>query len=141
MLQWTRRLRRGFNSCIIGGCATLIRIVRQQHDCNIMKRLFSSPDGAAIGLVRSRLEAAGIECEMRNEHLSPAMLGTPFDPELWVLRDSQFAEASNSWPLGVRHHHSRWRPIERWTGGRTRQSNETRDCKLVPGPISLARRQ
>ena len=31
---------------------------------------------------------------MRNEHLSPAMPGTPFDPELWVLRDSQFAEAN-----------------------------------------------
>jgi hypothetical protein len=49
-----------------------------------MKRLFSSPDSAEIGLVRSRLEAAGIECEMRNEHLSLAMPGTPFDPELWV---------------------------------------------------------
>ena len=59
-----------------------------------MKLLFSSPDSAEIGLVRSRLEAAGIECEMRNEHLSPALPGTPFDPELWVLRDSQFAEAS-----------------------------------------------
>src|ERR1035437_2274884 len=58
-----------------------------------MKRLFSSPDSAEIGLVRSRLEAAAIECEMRNEHLSSAMPGTPFDPELWVLRDSQFAEA------------------------------------------------
>jgi hypothetical protein len=67
--------------------------VRRQQDCNIMKRLFSSPDSAEIGLIRSRLEAAGIECEMRNEHLSSAMPGTPFDPELWVLRDSQFAEA------------------------------------------------
>ena len=69
-------------------------MVRRQCDCNIMKRLFSSPDSAEIGLIRSRLEGAGIECEMRNEHLSPAMPGTPFDPELWVLRDSQFAEAS-----------------------------------------------
>jgi hypothetical protein len=59
-----------------------------------MKRLFSSPDSAEIGLVRSRLEAVGIKCELRNEHLSPAMPGTLFDPELWVLRDSQFAEAS-----------------------------------------------
>ena len=59
-----------------------------------MKRLFSSSDSAEIGLLRSRLEAAGIECEMRNEDMSPAMPGTPFDPELWVLRDSQFAEAS-----------------------------------------------
>jgi hypothetical protein len=67
---------------------------KAQHDCNIMKLLFSSPDSAELGLVRSRLEAAGIECEVRNEHLSPAMPGTPFDPELWILRDSQFTEAS-----------------------------------------------
>ena len=59
-----------------------------------MKRLFSSPDSVQIGLFRSRLEAAGIACELRNEHLSPAMPGTPFDPELWVLNDAQFAEAS-----------------------------------------------
>ena len=59
-----------------------------------MKRLFSSPDSAQIGLYRSRLQAAGIECEMRNEYLAPAMPGTPFDPELWVLGDEQFAEAS-----------------------------------------------
>ena len=80
--------------CGVSNGASLSVDVRQQHDCNIMKRLFSSPVSAAIGLVQSRLEAAGIECETRNEHLSPAMPGTPFDPELWVLSDSQFAEAS-----------------------------------------------
>jgi hypothetical protein len=88
-----RRLNLCLHWCIIGG-APLSATFRRQHDCNIMKRLFSSPDSAEIGLVCSRLEAAGIECEMRNEHLSSAMPGTPFDPELWVLRDSQFAEAS-----------------------------------------------
>lgn len=44
--------------------------------------------------MRGSIEAAGIECEMRNEYLSPAMPGAPFDPELWILRDEQFAEAS-----------------------------------------------
>ncbi len=58
-----------------------------------MKLLFSTPDSAEIGLYRSRLEAAGFECEMRNEHLSPAMPGAPFYPELWILRDDQFDEA------------------------------------------------
>jgi hypothetical protein len=58
-----------------------------------MKLLFSTPDSAMIGLYRSRLEAAGIECEMRNEHLSPAMPGAPFYQELWILRDDQFDEA------------------------------------------------
>ena len=59
-----------------------------------MKRLFSSPDSAEIGLLRNRLEAAGIDCEIRNEYLSPAMPGAPFDQELWVLKDEEFAEAS-----------------------------------------------
>ncbi len=58
-----------------------------------MKQLFSSPDSAVIGLLRSRLEAAGIECEMRNEFMLSAMPGAPFYPEIWVLRDEQFAEA------------------------------------------------
>ena len=59
-----------------------------------MKRLFSSPDSTVVGLFQSRLQAAGFDCEMRNEHLSLAMPGAPFYPELWVLRDEQFAEAS-----------------------------------------------
>ena len=92
LIHWTA----AFRLCFISGATgppPVMSVVRRQQDCNIMKRLFSSPDSAEIGLVRSRLEAAGIECEMRNEHLSSAMPGTPFDPELWVLRDSQFAEA------------------------------------------------
>jgi hypothetical protein len=59
-----------------------------------MKRLLTSPDSAQIGLLRSRLEAAGIGCDIRNEHLSPAMPGAPFYPELWILDDAQFSEAS-----------------------------------------------
>jgi len=59
-----------------------------------MKQLFSSPDTVQIGLFRSRLESAGIPCEMRNEHLSAAVgIGGSFDQELWVLDDSQFPEA------------------------------------------------
>ena len=55
-----------------------------------MKQLFSSPDSVQIGLIRSRLEASGIAC-----HLSSAVgPGTSFDPELWVLDDAQFTEAS-----------------------------------------------
>ena len=59
-----------------------------------MKQLFSSPDSAEVGLLRSRLEAAGIKCEIRNEYLSPAMPGAPFYPEIWILKDEEFAEAS-----------------------------------------------
>jgi len=59
-----------------------------------VKRLFSSPDTALIGLLHSRLEGAGIDCEIRNELESGYMIGSPFDPELWVLKDEDFDEAS-----------------------------------------------
>ena len=52
-----------------------------------MKRLFSSPDSAQIGLAQSLLDAAGIEWEVRNEALSQVMPGLPFATELWILRD------------------------------------------------------
>ena len=58
-----------------------------------VKLLFSSPESATIGLLRSRLEGAGIACEIRNFE-SGYMIGSPFDPELWVLRDEDFEEAS-----------------------------------------------
>src|SRR5438552_3344521 len=35
-----------------------------------MKRIFSSSGSAEVGLLRSRLEAAGIRCALRNEALS-----------------------------------------------------------------------
>ena len=57
-----------------------------------MKRLFASPDSATLGLLRSRLEAAGIDCETRNETYI-SMYGAPFNPELWVLKDEDFDEA------------------------------------------------
>jgi hypothetical protein len=59
-----------------------------------MKRLLSSASGAEIGLLRSRLENAGIECEIRNECVSSVIPTSPFEPELWILKDEQFAEAS-----------------------------------------------
>ena len=58
-----------------------------------MKQVFSSPDSAQVGLAQSILDAAGIACEVRNDAVSQAMLGMPFVPELWVLRDEDFAEA------------------------------------------------
>jgi hypothetical protein len=58
-----------------------------------MRLLFSTRDSAQIGLFLSRLQSAGIDCEMRNEHLSLAVPGAPFYPEIWVLRDEQFDEA------------------------------------------------
>jgi hypothetical protein len=66
----------------------------ERHDffAGQMKRLFSSPDSATLGLLGSRLESEGIDCEIRNE--TPiSMYGAPFNPELWVLKDEDFAKA------------------------------------------------
>jgi hypothetical protein len=59
-----------------------------------MKQVFSSPDSAQVGLAQSILDAAGIACEVRNDAVSQAMWAMPFIPELWVVRDEDYAEAS-----------------------------------------------
>jgi hypothetical protein len=58
-----------------------------------MKLVFTSPNSARVGLVRSILESAEIPCEVRNEAVSQAMMGMEFSPELWVLRDEDYDEA------------------------------------------------
>jgi hypothetical protein len=59
-----------------------------------MKRLFASPDSAQLGLLQSRLETAGIACEIRNEYSSQVIPGVAFESELWVVNDENFVEAS-----------------------------------------------
>jgi hypothetical protein len=58
-----------------------------------MRQIFSSADSATIGLVQSRLEAAGISSEIRNEAVSQVMVGFPFVSELWILRDEDYEDA------------------------------------------------
>lgn len=58
-----------------------------------MKRVFSSPDSAQVGLAHSLLDAAGIACEVRNDAVSQVIPGLPFVGELWVLRDEDCEEA------------------------------------------------
>jgi hypothetical protein len=59
----------------------------------LMKYLLSSPDSAQTGLAQGLLEAAGIECEVRNEALSQAVPGLTFITELWILHDEDYEEA------------------------------------------------
>lgn len=59
-----------------------------------MKRLFASPDSAQLGLLKSRLETAGIACEIRNEYSSQVIPGVAFESELWVLNDEAYPEAA-----------------------------------------------
>ncbi len=58
-----------------------------------MKRVFSSPDSAEVGLMHSVLDAARIACGIRNDAVSQTMVGLPFIPELWILRDQDYDEA------------------------------------------------
>jgi hypothetical protein len=58
-----------------------------------MKKLFTSPDSAQMGLARSVLEAADIACEVRNEGVSQTIPSAAFAAELWV-NDEDFEEAS-----------------------------------------------
>jgi hypothetical protein len=58
-----------------------------------MKHVISLPDSAQIGLAQSRLEGAGIACELRNESVSQSMPGMPFITELWVLHDEDYEQA------------------------------------------------
>jgi len=43
--------------------------------------------------MQSILDSADIPCEVRNDAVSQAMIGVPFEPELWVLRDEDYDEA------------------------------------------------
>jgi len=58
-----------------------------------MKQVFSSPNSAEVGLAQSILDAAGIAWEVRNDAVSQAVPGMPFNAELWVVRDEDYAEA------------------------------------------------
>jgi len=68
-----------------------------------MTLIYSSPNSAEIGLLKSRLEGAGIACEMRNEVGAQVLIGGEFNPELWVLEDEQYQEAREliqAWKTG-----------------------------------------
>jgi len=58
-----------------------------------MKKLFTLSNSAEAGLIKSRLEEAGIKCEMRNEFVAQVVPGMAFDPEVWVVEDAQYEEA------------------------------------------------
>jgi hypothetical protein len=58
-----------------------------------MKRLCTSADSAHLALLRSVLDAAHIQSEIRNEAVSQAIPGMSFAGEIWVA-DEDYDEAS-----------------------------------------------
>ena len=70
---------------------------------DFMKQLHTPVGSAAVGLARSVLASADIPFEVRNEFLSQAMAGVPFEPELWV-NDEDFDEATRLLATQPEHH-------------------------------------
>lgn len=58
-----------------------------------MKQVCAFPETAELELLKNMLEEAGIRCAFRNEQLSQALPATPFNVELWVANDDDFARA------------------------------------------------
>jgi hypothetical protein len=61
-----------------------------------MQRVYSAHDVMTIGYLQQVLEAAGIECMIRNQFLSGAMGGLPATecwPELWIADESRYDES------------------------------------------------
>ena len=58
-----------------------------------MKRIFSSPDSTELGLLKNVLQKAGIPCVEVNEQMAQLIPSPPFQAELWVEREEDYAEA------------------------------------------------
>lgn len=53
-----------------------------------MKRVFTSPDSAELGLLKNMLQKAGIPCVEINEQMAQTIPSVLFQAELWVENDA-----------------------------------------------------
>lgn len=58
-----------------------------------MKRIFTSPDSAEVGLLKNLLLKAGLRCVEVNEQMARTIPAAPFQAELWVENDADYDEA------------------------------------------------
>jgi hypothetical protein len=58
-----------------------------------MKRVFTSPDSAELGLLKNMLEKAGISCVQMNEQMAQMIPSAPFQAELWVENEADYPAA------------------------------------------------
>jgi len=58
-----------------------------------MKRVFTSPDSAEVGLLKNMLQKAGIRCVELNEQMAQTIPSAPFQAELWVEQEENYADA------------------------------------------------
>jgi hypothetical protein len=59
-----------------------------------MKRVFTSPDSAELGLLKNVLQKAGIRCVEINEQMAQTIPTAPFQAELWVESDADYSAAA-----------------------------------------------
>lgn len=77
-----------------------------------MRQLLSTLGGPELGLLKSRLEDAGIACEVRDEQMSQTIHSAAFPAELWIVKEEDYPQAVALW--------SAWNtspsaPPEAWT--------------------------
>jgi hypothetical protein len=61
-----------------------------------MKRLYTSHDGMMVGFLKAMLENSGIDCIIRNEHLSGAAGELPVNEcwqQIWLTDEADFSRA------------------------------------------------
>ena len=58
-----------------------------------MKRIFTSPDSAEIGLLKNMFGKAGICCMEINEQMARTIPAAPFQAELWVENEADYPAA------------------------------------------------
>lgn len=59
-----------------------------------MKRVLTSPDLAELGLLKNILQKAGIRCVEVNEQVARTIPSAPFQAELWVENEEDYAAAA-----------------------------------------------
>jgi hypothetical protein len=58
-----------------------------------MKRVFTSADSAEVGLLKNVLQKSGIRCVENNEQMAQIIPAAPFQAELWVENEADYAAA------------------------------------------------
>ena len=58
-----------------------------------MKRVFTSADSAEVGLLKNVLQKSGICCVEKNEQMAQVIPSAPFQAELWVENEADYAPA------------------------------------------------
>jgi hypothetical protein len=58
-----------------------------------MKRVFTSPDSAELGLLKNVLQKAGIRCVERNEMMAQTLPSAAFQAEIWVENEDEYPAA------------------------------------------------